>query len=128
MKIYIAGPMRGYPKYNYPLFDKVFKICEFQGFSPVSPAIIDREFGVKDEDLPENGADCNGIVNGAGNQLSIIKRDLSALLKCGAICLLPGWDRSTGAIAELAVAEWAGLTVYFYDEKDEKVKLLSISA
>jgi nucleoside 2-deoxyribosyltransferase len=125
MRVYVCGQMRGYPKYNFPLFDKVAKICKKQGFDPVSPADLDRQAGTKDEDLPENGADCDNIVASAGTQLEIIKRDLEALLDCDAICLLPNWDRSTGAIAELSVAEWAGLTIYFYDETNEKIKVLT---
>ena len=98
----MKNKMRIYVCGPIPLFDEASQICESQGMTPVSPAELDREAG-----------------------MDIIKRDLKALLDCDAICLLPNWDRSTGAIAELAVAEWANLTIYVYDEEDKVVKVLT---
>ena len=45
--IYIAGPMRGYPKLNHEAFDKAEKTLESKlVYSHVNPAKIDREFGL----------------------------------------------------------------------------------
>lgn len=104
--------MRGYPKYNFPLFDKISEIVRSHGAEAVNPADIDREHeGTKDEDLPENGAECTGT----GDQREIAKRDLNAVLDCDGIVMLPSWENSIGAKAELAAAEWAGLKIFHTD-------------
>jgi hypothetical protein len=41
----------------------------------------------------------------------IVERDIKALLTCDAIAMLPGWQHSVGAKAELAVARFKQLKV-----------------
>lgn len=95
---YIAGPMRGYPLYNFPAFDEAAESLREAGWKVVSPADLDRDNGF-DPEIGEGPVppldDC-------------IKRDLKAVLECDAIVLLPGWEKSTGAKAEYEVAKWAG--------------------
>lgn len=106
MKAYLAGPMRGKKHYNFPAFDAAAKDLREKGWEIISPADIDRDMGFDP-------------VNGTGVEPSLeecIKRDTVAVLDCEAIILLPGWEKSVGARAELALAEWAGKPAYTYPE------------
>ena len=47
-----------------------------------------------------------------------VDRDLDALATCDAIYMLPGWEKSKGASAEHAVAQWRGLTVFYPEKQD----------
>lgn len=108
MRVYIAGPMRGYTLFNFPMFDLYADELEKHGHTPVSPADIDRLNGFNPESLPED-YDWNQIPEGAGTRAEIIARDIEALQTCDAICLLPDWKNSVGARAEAAMAHWMGL-------------------
>ena len=100
MKIYIAGPMRGIPEYNYPAFDHARDELLAQGLQPVSPADLDREAGVSTD--PEAPIDIRAC----------LRRACAALLECEAIGLLEGWEDSLGAQAELALAHAAGMDIH----------------
>lgn len=102
MKIYLAGPMRGYDRLNFPAFDRARDYLGYLGHDPVSPADMDREIGVDEHttELP------TGFVHDA------LKRDFAAILTCDAIALLPGWEASSGARAERTVAVSIGLPCY----------------
>lgn len=102
MKIYIAGPMRGIDLYNFPAFDACAERLRTMGHEPVNPADLDRESGVTEwtDPLPED------FMRGA------MKRDLLAIIDgCEGIALLPGWEKSSGVAAELALAKCLGLSV-----------------
>ena len=102
--IYIAGPMRGYPKYNFPAFDEARDALK-EDWNVISPADIDRQYG-RDEHSPEPSQ---------GDLRKIIARDLELLIHdCDAIAMLPGWQRSKGAKIERAVARFLGLEIFYY--------------
>jgi len=102
MKVYIAGPMRGYPKFNHPAFDQAEKVLRSMGYDPVNPARLDR-----DSEL--NYADHDDIPNNVLRD--IIQRDITALLGCEAVALLPGWNDSSGAKLEIATAQYVDMRV-----------------
>lgn len=104
MKIYIAGPMRGKPRFNFDEFDAAAKLLKGAGHEPVNPADLDRACGFdpdRDAHLVTRGfiQDC-------------MRRDLHALTECDAIMVLPGWDQSVGAKLEVATARSMGMCVY----------------
>lgn len=108
-RVYIAGPMRGYPKFNFPAFDAARDLALNMGYDPISPADLDRENGIHEDTVipPEQEAE---------RTREFVRRDIDALLSLraengDAIALLPGWARSTGALAEFWVARWLGLKV-----------------
>lgn len=108
-RFYLSGPMRGYPKFNFPAFDAAAAEGRKRGFGVMSPADMDRELGHTENDSLEE-------INTHENQRRFAGRDCAALLALKAengdgIALLPGWEKSTGAIAELALARWLGLCV-----------------
>ena len=107
MRIYIAGPMRGIAYYNFPAFDSARDAVTAAGHIAVNPADLDRAIGFDALKLSPS-YDWNSIP--AGFDLpQAIKRDLDALQQCEAILLLPGWDKSVGAMAECFVARWMGI-------------------
>jgi hypothetical protein len=100
--VYIAGPMRGLPLYNFPAFDAAARRFRRDGWDVVNPAELDRAAGVCEytHPLPPN------FLRDA------MARDLSAICDCcDAIALLPGSDRSAGVGVELALARLLGLKV-----------------
>jgi hypothetical protein len=108
-KVYIAGPMRGYPKYNFPAFDAARDLAKAKGWDPISPADIDRDSGFHEHDP-------NADVYTAEVNRTFAGRDVNAILSLrsedgDALALLPGWERSTGALAELALAKWVKLRI-----------------
>ena len=100
-RVYIAGPMRGIPEYNFPAFDRASEAAARFGFIPVSPADLDREMGFNESRDVPTPADLRAM----------IVRDVVELSKCDAIALLPGWERSSGVAVELAVAKFLGLEI-----------------
>jgi len=109
---YITGPMRGIKDYNFPAFDGAAKRARAKGWGVISPAEEDREHGV------EAPAD-QGVLDKQKRENIIdkttIRGDCEILLNLDkgrgdGVILLPGWRRSTGARAEIALALWLGLT------------------
>jgi hypothetical protein len=104
MKIYLAGPMRGIPKFNKPLFNYAEKLLTKQGYTVFNPARkgIEKRLG-RSPGLQENitfrrkvfGLDCAWICKHADG-----------------VALLPGWRKSAGAKAERALAKAVGLEVF----------------
>ena len=110
--LYIAGPMRGIAFFNYPMFDRVAKNLREAGNEVISPA---------DEDRKQDGFDpfANPAYHTADNCIfpeemdfhKTVRRCLDAVLRCDEIVLLPGWEASNGAVAELTLAMWLGKRV-----------------
>lgn len=113
-RIYIAGPMRGRPMFNFPAFDAAKEFLEKFGWEVVSPADLDRAEGFD----PCKAEGQYTTVDQAFMEKAR-KRDLDALQTCDAIYMLRGWENSVGATAEHAVAEWMGIEVF--DEHDSMV-------
>ena len=126
-KIYIAGPMRGILNYNFDAFDQAAVYLATEGLVPVNPAELDRQDGSYESwELFRGDTEYNwDKFPGDDEDFKVcVARDISHLLKCDAIYLLKGWEKSYGAKAELAAAEWLGLTV-FYQEPESVTKEVS---
>lgn len=111
MKIYLAGPMTGFPNYNFPAFFDAEEKLKEQGYEVINPARLDSDAGY-DPTHPDFVMDEAFLVGAA-------KRDLMGVIDTDAIALLPEWEGSKGAKAELAVARWLGKKVYLYPEMVE---------
>jgi hypothetical protein len=109
--IYVAGPMRGHDKHNFPAFDAAAEMLRGRGWEVVSPADHDRELGF-DEDLPI--AD-QPVPFDLGITLLW---DLDQVRKAEAIYLLRGWQHSTGANLELGLAQALGKDILFESPDD----------
>ena len=104
MKLYLAGPMRGYDKFNFPAFIEAAKELRELGHVIISPAEMD---------LAENP---DAATSPPLDFKYCMKRDLVAVLECDGVALLPGWQHSTGAIMESIVSRLAGDKLYEYNE------------
>lgn len=108
-KVYISGPMRGIPYFNFPLFDEVKDYFLNLGWTVFSPADHDRELG---HDGLSSGderdvAELLGAPKGTlADQRAFARWDLDRILEADLVVLLPGWTQSVGATAEHAVAKW----------------------
>lgn len=114
MRLYIIGPMRGVPYYNFPAFDACAARLRADGHDVTSPADLDRAVGFDAMKLPPD-TDWNGTPDWFDLD-ACIRRDLDAVLACDAVVAMPGWELSTGAVAEACVAAWAGKRVFLERE------------
>lgn len=83
---YLAGPMSGYPRYNYDEFDLACKVLRRAQLNIRSPHEIEYPASQVLGDLPYQ---------------VYIDGGLALLDECEGIVLLPGWPQSTGARLEL---------------------------
>jgi hypothetical protein len=111
--LYIAGPMRGVAWFNYPLFDRVAKELRDAGNEVISPADEDRMHDGFDPYANPAYAHPDACTFPKTMDFSkTVRRCLDAVLRCDEIVLLPGWEKSQGALAELAIAAWMGKRVW----------------
>lgn len=105
MKIYLAGPMRGRPSFNFPAFFEAAKELRSLGHEVFNPA--ERDVNLHGEKLMDNPT---GEVSKIAPELNFSLRQAMAAdseyicLEADAIALLPGWEKSKGAFAEHALS------------------------
>lgn len=118
-KVYIAGPMTGLPAYNFEMFYAAEAELATALGLPLedigNPARHDAEVaGITDLHPHEQGLyllDNPGVFSLEEAQ----RYDLDYIQNhADSICLLPGWEKSTGARAEAHLALWLGHTFYTY--------------
>lgn len=120
MKIYLAGPMTGLPRFNFDAFDHAAAVLRRLGHEVISPADMDREAGVN-PDKPETGA--------ALDFAEVMRKDLHCILDCDAVVMLPNWEQSNGARLERTVAESTGKAVFiFVGESSDGIDQVSLVA
>ena len=106
MKAYLAGPMRGYPEYNFPTFQAAARILRQRGYEVWSPAERDESDGLV-------VAGMAGTERGAVKDLRYYMQfDLPEVLKADVLVMLPGWKASEGAMLEAHVAVKCRIPVY----------------
>lgn len=113
MKIYLAGPMRGYPQFNFPAFFAAAKRLRAEGHEVFSPA---------EKDIQKHGdklwKTSRGSLAGAEKKGFSLRDALGLDLayicaEAEGVALLPGWKKSKGARAEKATAEALGIEVIY---------------
>ena len=114
-KIYIAGPMTGYPKLNRDAFNDVAEAFREAGFHVFNP--VEHDVSLYGEGWVE---DHNGE-----NDLELAEKfdfDYGATLAdelhwictyANAIAMLPDWELSKGARAEHAAAVACGIKIFY---------------
>lgn len=91
MKLYVAGPMSGYPELNFPAFHTEAARLRAFGFEIVNPAEIN--------------------VDPSAGWLECMRADIRELVTCDGIALLQGGEQSRGAAVEHTLARGLGLRV-----------------
>lgn len=102
MIVYLAGPMTGYPEFNFPAFREATARLRGLGYAVRSPHEWDEE---------ENGGR-TPTAEEAKPWAYYLKRDLALLLECDAVAVLPGWRASKGATLEVYVGQSLGMPIY----------------
>jgi len=113
MKLYLAGPMRGVPEFNFPAFFRAAAQLEREGHTVFNPAAKDNEkFGTDiSKDNPEGREDIAAAHHGFSLR-EALGADLDWICThADGVALLPGWRNSKGATAEHATAVALGLVV-----------------
>jgi hypothetical protein len=124
--VYISGPMRGYQAFNFPAF--------FEAEAHLRELWPDADFcNPAREDIVRQGltdtlhVDPTGLTAGLylhTHPSSFTETDLRAALckdfeyvtlHCDLVVVLPGWEKSKGALAEVAAAEAVGIPVLKLD-------------
>lgn len=96
---YLAGPMRGMPQSNIPVFEKAARDLRKLGYSIVSP--IENEDPASVESAR---ASTNGGVQGDVTWGKLLAKDVILIAdQCQGIIFLPDWQRSEGAKLEAFV-------------------------
>lgn len=118
MKLYLAGAMSGIPLFNYPAFNAAAAELRAAGHEVFNPAEHDEAVfgtcianptGSVEQAAKEHGFD----------RRAALKADLNWILDhAEGIALLPGWEKSTGARAEHALAVALGLEVILPAQKE----------
>ena len=83
MRLYVAGPMTGIKDYNYPAFNDAETLLKSVGYEVLNPAR--QGYG-----LTYDG---------------YLKLAIADVFACDGIALLPRWEDSPGAKAEVALAD-----------------------
>lgn len=113
MKIYLAGPMRGYQEFNFPAFHAAAARLRAQGHEVFNPAENDEKI------IAAEGKE-------AITQRRVFLDDTAWICtEAEGIALLPGWRKSKGAKAEVALGYAIGIPVF---ELNAKTELLSFKA
>jgi hypothetical protein len=100
-RVYIAGPMQGFPQFNFPAFYAAADALRAAGYDVVSPAELDDK-----EDEGQAMASPDGVLReGQKTWGDYLARDVKILADQGieGIVFLPGWEKSKGAKLEAFV-------------------------
>lgn len=100
--IYISGPMTGYAEYNFPAFNQLAAQLRAQGYAVSNPA----EHVLVDD---------HGVFR---TWQSFMREDIREVSKADVLVVLPGWEKSRGARAEVVVARMLALPVLTPDLLD----------
>ena len=113
MKIYLAGPMRGIPEFNFPAFYRAATQLEREGHIVFNPAAKDCEtYGTDISKGNATGSEAQASSQHGFSLREALGADMAWICaEADAVALLPGWQCSKGAIAERATGVALGLTI-----------------
>lgn len=103
--IYLAGPMRGYELFNFPAFERVTADLRKQGKQVYSPHEYDLNNGFDPSKGTLEGWDAK----------KAFKWDLAMVIEADAVVVLPGWEKSEGALLECWTAMIVGVPIFSYN-------------
>ncbi len=92
MRLYLSGPMTGLPDDNKPAFNAEAARLRALGYDVFNPAEV--------------------VLPDGATWAQYMRIDLSQLLTCDEIAMLPGWESSKGANVEHGLAVDIGMPVH----------------
>ena len=98
VRVYVAGPMTGLPRFNFDAFEDACDRLRADGYLVTSPHEMDLANGF---DPDSDGA--------AFDLRAALEADIAAVKNAELVVLLPGWEKSPGAMIEVLVAEAHGV-------------------
>lgn len=111
MKYYLAGPMSGIPKFNFPAFYAAAEDLRNAGHDIISPAELDDTEHAGEAMASESGV----ITDSSATWGECLGRDVRIVAdECDGIVFLPGWQKSRGARLEAFVGLLCGLKFGVY--------------
>jgi hypothetical protein len=96
MKVYVSGPMTGYPDWNIPAFDVAATHLRTLGYEVLNPA--------------DAGADPGKTWD------EYLRDDIVLVAQADAIAVLPGWELSRGARLEVHIGHALRMPVLPLDQ------------
>ena len=110
-RVYIAGPMTGYPSYNLAGFEYAAAQWKDAGYEAVTPfqsnsIVWQRHHGV-DFDPTRDTCDYGDPILG-----EMLLEDLATLRSADCMAMLSGWEKSKGAKLEMLFAQSLGRPVF----------------
>lgn len=127
--VYLSGPMRGYPDFNFPRFEHVSTLIRLN--KPDDKLVSPHELDCEIENIGRfNPNDFDPSSNDDVKQhlRSVLKRDAEVVLNSDLVLTLDNWEESKGACAEVMLARAAGIEYmhweqYIYSDVPQKVAL-----
>lgn len=92
MKLFLSGPMTGYPEFNRPAFNKLARELRDLGHEVVNPA--------------EN------VEPACGSWKGWMRLSIRQLCDCEGVVMMAGWICSAGATEELRIARVLGIPAW----------------
>jgi hypothetical protein len=99
--LYVAGPMRGLPQFNFPAFDDAAAQLREAGYEVINPAEVDRALGF-------DPTDPHAKTFTEDDYHAAMRRDIPLVMKANGVALLHGWRDSRGANIEHDIAKAIG--------------------
>lgn len=114
-KVYLAGPMRNIPYFNFPAFFAAASTLRKQGYEVFNPAENDVKNHGEAAYINNHTGSLAQAASDFGFSLREALRDDTTwiCINADAIAMLPGWENSKGATAEKALAEALSLKVIY---------------
>ena len=107
-KIYVAGPMTGRKEFNFPAFFAAEERLRRLGWIVFNPAKHDQESGIDVTGTTGNPAEIPAF-----SLREALAWDMSRICEADAIYMLHGWEHSSGARAEHALANALKLQIIY---------------
>jgi hypothetical protein len=114
-KIYLAGPMRGKPFFNFPAFHAAAAKLRAEGHEVFSPAERDNQrYGTDISAGNVTGSESKASREHGFSLREAFGDDMAWICAhAEVIALLPGWQGSKGAIAEMRTGMALGLELRY---------------
>jgi hypothetical protein len=114
MRLYVSGPMTGLAGFNYRAFDTAAADLRARGIEVVSPAEMGA-VGLRAAALASHDGDAADLEHAGHTRGALLADELRLIIdQADAVAVLPGWQRSGGALLETFAAVLHGKRVVHY--------------